>query len=270
MGAGKWVAALIFTAVSLLAVAYLVGEAPPDVRGMDLSSPLFWATLTALAVADSVNPCMISVMILMVATLAALGLDKRDLVVRAAIFTLTIFVTYLLLGILIFYGYSYIYALSVAVGGFKVLKAALVAVLVIGGLINIRDAIVGGRPTLSIPESAKPRIRALMTYVSVVATVLLATFVTIVELPCTGIFYLGLIAYLHSLSDSVLTVLPVLLYYNFLFVLPEIIIALFVWKGVNPDVLREWYARHRRTMRALEGAVMILLGLIVYLFVKVG
>ncbi len=270
MEAKKWAVILSFIAVSVLAIGYFASGANLDLKSMSMSSPLFWITLTLLAIADSVNPCMISVMVLMVASLAALGLERKDLIIRAAIFTLTVFVTYLLLGILLFYGYSYIYALSVAVGGFNILKALLVAVLIIGGIINIRDAIVGGHATLAIPDSAKPKIQALLTYVSVLATVLLATFVTIVELPCTGIFYIGLIAYLHSVSHSIVTLLPVLIYYNVIFALPEIIITLFVWKGIDPNTLKEWYGNHRRGMRLLEGLTMILLGLLVYFFVRVG
>jgi len=268
--AKKWAVILGFTAVSVLAVAYLVSGSAPEIESMDLGSPAFWITLTVLAVADSVNPCMISVMVLMVATLAAMGLGRKEQVVRAAVFTVAVFVTYLILGILIYYGYTYLYALSVAAGGLNILKTALAGILVIGGLVNIYDAIKGGRAVFSIPEAAKQTIASLMRYVSVVATILLAVFVTVVELPCTGIFYLGLIAYLHSISESIFVILPVLLYYNILFVLPEIIITLFVWKGLDPEIMKDWHKKHRRMLRALEGIVMVVLGVIVYFFVGAG
>jgi len=268
--AKKWILILSFIAVSVLAVASFAPEAAPNIEKMSMESPIFWITLTVLAVADSINPCMISVMVLMVATLAALGLERKDQVVRAAVFTVAVFTTYLILGILLFYGYSYLYALSVATGGLNLLKTFLAGILIIGGAINIYDAITGRQALLSIPAGAKPKIASLMKYVSVAATILLAVFVTIVELPCTGIFYIGLTAYLHSVSENVLTILPVLLYYNILFVLPELLITLFIWKGANPEALKEWYTKHRRAMRMIEGAVMILLGIVVYIFVGVG
>lgn len=270
MGTRVLIPILGFIAVSVLAVAYIVAGASPDIGGMRVDSPAFWVTLTGLAVADSINPCMISVMVLMVATLAALGLERGDQVLRAIVFTVAVFITYLLLGILLFFGYSYLYALSIATGGLNVLKAALAGALVAGGAINLYDAIRGGKATLSIPESAKPRISSLMRYVSILATILLAVFVTIVELPCTGIFYVGLIAYLHSVSEGVLTVIPILVYYNILFVLPEILITALIWKGVDPETLKNWHSKHRRAMRFVEGIVMMVLGAIVYIFVGGG
>jgi len=113
-------------------------------------------------------------------------------------------------------------------------------------------------------------LKSLMTYVSIITTILLGAFVTVVELPCTGIFYIGLIAYLHSVTKSLLTLLPVLIYYNSLFIAPEVVITLFIWKGIKPKKVTEWHKKHRRSMRAVEGVTMIILGIIVYLFVKVG
>lgn len=269
MGAGKWALILIFTAVSL-ALASMLAPRPAGFEKLSVASPLFWLSVSLLALADSVNPCMISVMVLMVATLMALGLDRRGVVVRAALFTFAVFLTYLLLGVLLFYGYSYLYALSIAIGGFNALKALLVIALAAGGLLNIRDALRGGRAVLSIPESAKAKMKSLLTYVSITATLLLAVFVTIVELPCTGIFYMGLIAYLHSVSEDLLAVLPVLVYYNALFVVPEAAITLFVWKGWDPSALRGLYTRHRRAMRLLQGVTMIALAAIVWFLVGVG
>lgn len=269
MEAKWWVLILSFIAVSIVLFGILRPQ-QMQVQGLSMDSPLFWLTVSSLALADSINPCMISVMVIMVATLLALGLEHRAVVLRSVVFTFTVFLTYLLLGILLFYGYSYIYALSVAVGGFNVLKGLLVLALLAGGVINIRDALRGGQAVLSIPQSAKGTIKSLLTYVSIAATLLLAVFVTIVELPCTGIFYIGLIAYLHSVSRSLFSVLPVLVYYNILFVLPEILITLFVWKGVDPSILQEWYKKHRQAMRLLEGAVMIVLALLVWVFVRVG
>lgn len=269
MEARKWALILSFIAVSLVLVGLLVPQ-PASLEGLSVSSPLFWLSISLLALADSVNPCMISAMILMVATLVALGLERRSVVVRAALFTLTVFTTYLLLGVLLFYGYSYIYALSVAIGGFNVLKALLVLALLVGGLLNVRDALRGGKATLAIPESAKEKIKSLITYVSITATLLLAVFVTIVELPCTGIFYMGLIAYMHSVSENVFAILPVLAYYNVLFVVPETAITLFVWKGWDPSTLSGLYKKHRRAMRLLQGIIMIALAAIVWFLVRVG
>ncbi len=267
----KWIVLLSFIAVSIIVIGYYVSKAGFSLEGISLSSPLFWIIVTGLALADSINPCMISVMALMVATLASLGLEKRSILIRAIVFTISIFVTYLMLGILLFLGYSYVYGISKAAGAFNILKNFLVAILIAGGVINLKDAVFAReKATFAIPDKAKERLKSLMTYVSILTAILLGAFVTVVELPCTGIFYIGLIAYLHSVTKSLLTLLPVLIYYNLLFIAPEVVITLFVWKGIEPKKVTEWHRKHRRGMRVIEGATMIILGVIVYLFVRVG
>ena len=230
----------------------------------------FWLTVSVLALLDSINPCMISVMIMMVATLAALGVDRRSTVLRAVLFTFVVFLTYLGLGVLIYFGYSYLEALAIAYGGFSLLKWGLVAVLLFAGLLNVQDALGLGGPSLAIPKRFTGCIQDLLTYVSLLATVLLAFFVTLVELPCTGIFYLGLIAYLHSSLRSFALALPVLVYYNILFVLPEIGITLAVWAGMGAERLKALYARKRKLMRILEGIALLLLAILLAFLVKVG
>ncbi len=242
-----------------------------SIHGYLPTSPAFWIILTALALADSVNPCMISLMIIMLANLAALGLERKDLTKRAVLFTVTCFLTYLFLGILIFLGYSYLYALSIAMSGFKILKGLIIALLVVSGIINLIDAIKGSKkPVFSVPDEAKKEIDRLLKYASLAATILLAVFVTVVELPCTGIFYLGLIAYIHSFAKSIIHALPILIYYNFVFVLPEILITAAIWKGEAAAELYRKYKAGRKWLRAIEGLVLLAMALVVYYFVRVG
>ncbi len=264
-----------FTWIGIISIViFLVLLSFPHIsslEGLETSSPfLFWLTVSGLALADSVNPCMISLMIIMLANLVALGLERKGLILKSSLFTIVVYITYLMLGLLIFLGYSYLYAFSISVHGFNILKILLISVLVIAGLINLRDALKAGKATFAVPEFAKEHIQSLLTYVSIIATILLAVFVTIIELPCTGIFYLGLIAFLHSAIKNFASAIFVLAYYNLLFVLPEIVITLFVWKGIEPKALYESYRKHRKIMRILEGIILIILAILVWFFVKVG
>ena len=270
-----WKIAVSLTMLAVLCIIIGIKTGILDVEKMQLTKgmtpEMFWVTITLLSIADSVNPCMISLMAIMVANLAALGMDKKGLFIRAVVFTITVFITYYTLGVAIYFGYSYLYTLSIALNGFNVLKAILVLALISSGLINIKDALTAKKSVFAVPESAKGMIEKLLTYFSIVATVLLAVFVTIVELPCTGIFYLGLMSYMHSMSFSLSKVLATLAYYNLLFVLPEMFITILVWKGKEPKAIYEnIYKKHRKTMRILEGLVLIALGILVWMFVKVG
>jgi len=129
----KWIALLSFIAVSIVVIGCYASKARFSLEGIGLSSPFFWIIVTSLALADSMNPCMISVMALMIATLASLGLERRSILIRATVFTISIFVTYIMLGVLLFLGYSYVYGISRATGGFNILKNFLVVILIAGG-----------------------------------------------------------------------------------------------------------------------------------------
>ncbi len=232
---------------------------------------LFLGVVSALALADSINPCMISVMVMMIAGMVALGLERKGVVTRAAVFTLTCYVTYFVLGVAIYLAYSYLRFMAIALNGFNVMKALLVIALLIAGVVNVFDALKGKKSAFSIPDSAKNTIHRLMLYVSFTAVVLLAIFVTIVELPCTGLFYLGLISFLHSTSSSFGSVVMILIYYCFLFVLPEILITLLVYSGREPKAIYEKiYNKHRREMRFVEGIALIVLAILVWVFVSIG
>ncbi|MCX8190911.1 MAG: hypothetical protein N3D78_01855 [Candidatus Aenigmarchaeota archaeon] len=237
----------------------------------DLSPIQFITIVTLLSLADSVNPCVISLLTVMIATLASMSVSRKDIIIRAIVFTLVVFVTYFSLGLLIYFGYSFFYSISVASNVFHYLKIFLVSVLLIAGFINIRDAILGKKSIFSVPEFTKGAIKKLLTYTSLLATILLAATVTLVELPCTGLFYLGLISFLHSVQQNFFSTLLILFYYNVLFILPEILIILLLVRGLEPKVIREKiYKKHRRLMRFLVGLSLIGLAAVIWFFLRVG
>lgn len=237
----------------------------------DLSPIQFITIVTLLSLADSVNPCVISLLTVMIATLASMSVSRKDIIIRAIVFTLVVFVTYFSLGLLIYFGYSFFYSISVASNFFHYLKIFLVSVLLIAGFINIRDAILDKKSIFSVPEFTKGAIKKLLTYTSLLATVLLAATVTLVELPCTGLFYLGLISFLHSVQQNFFSTLLILFYYNVLFILPEILIILLLVRGLEPKVIREKiYKKHRRLMRFLVGLSLIGLAAVIWFFLRVG
>jgi cytochrome c biogenesis protein CcdA len=54
--------------------------------------------------------------------------------------------------------------------------------------------------------------------------------------------------------------LPYLLLYNFLFILPLIIILLVVSFGLSPEAVNSWRLENRRLLRIAIGLAMILIG----------
>lgn len=235
----------------------------------ELSLLQFIFIITFLSLADSINPCIISLLTIMIATLASMKLERREIIIRAVVFTFVVFTTYFFLGLLMYFGFSFIYAASIAANIFEYVKIIIAAVLIFSGIINLRDAILKKNSIFSVPKKAKGLIYKLLTYTSLSATIFLAVLVTMVELPCTGLFYMGLVSFLHSLRESIFITTLILLYYNLIFVLPEILIVLLVYKGLEPrGIYEKIYKKNRYIMRMVEGLALIALGIFIWLFLR--
>ena len=80
----------------------------------------------------------------------------------------------------------------------------------------------------------------------------------LVELPCTGAIYLGVLGMLAggALADAV----PLLVLYNLFFVLPLVRIVGAVAFGLSPSAVDEWRGDRRRLVHTVSGILMVLLG----------
>lgn len=95
---------------------------------------------------------------------------------------------------------------------------------------------------------------------SPVGAFLAGLLVTLFELPCTGgpyIFVLGLLS--HSLS--MIEIIPLLLYYNLVFVSPLIILTTLIYFGcASIERAIDWKERNLRLLHLIAGLMMLSLG----------
>jgi cytochrome c biogenesis protein CcdA len=138
------------------------------------------------ALIDSINPCAIGVLILLIATLITLSKNRNKMLAVGLIYILAVFVTYLLagFGLLIF-----IQKLNISGP-----LSWIVGILVIGlGIIEIKDFFWYGKGiTLAIPAKRAEQIKNMMKKVTIPGSIILGIFVAAVELPCTGGPYLAI------------------------------------------------------------------------------
>lgn len=209
------------------------------------------SVLVAAAV-DSINPCTIAVLAVLLAYLTSIR-DQKKLLQIGLVYIGTVFVVYLVsgLGVLVFVQRS----------GFSEFVFTLAgSVAVIAGLINIGEALLKpGEFSLSIPESQKNRINRYIRRAAIPSTIVLGSLVSVVELPCTGGMYLAILGLLGSRMTFV-EGLPYLILYNLIFVLPLVVILLVVYSGVSPDRIDAWRTGKRRWVRFAMGSVMLGLG----------
>jgi len=88
--------------------------------------------------------------------------------------------------------------------------------------------------------------------------------ITVFELPCTGGPYIFALGCLSSLPK--IPLLGYLLYYNFIFILPLIIITFLIYYGfVSIERAAKWKERNYRILNLAIGILMIALGIWVIL-----
>lgn len=218
--------------------------------GMELTIPV----IVSAAIVDSINPCAFAVMIFLLTYLIGIGTKKRMLKI-GFVYIATVFITYFLAGLGLFLAVQ-----STDMARTVYYVSAIVAL--VAGLINIKDFFWYGKGiTLSIPKSAKSSISKWVKKASVPAAIVLGLLVSMFELPCTGGVYLAILGLLSNNLTKSHALLPLLLY-NFIFVVPLIIMVGLVYFGVSAEKLEKWRKKKRNYMKLISGLLMIVLGIL--------
>ncbi len=206
------------------------------------------------ALVDSINPCAFAVLVFLILYLQKV--KNKNLMLKIGLVYITVvFVVYFLsgLGLLSF----------VQSAGITYYFYYVAAFLALGlGLLNLKEVIwQGGTVTLAIPDSAKPKIQKYVRKATLPAAFVLGVIVAIFELPCTGGVYLAVLSLLAD-KNELSTALFYLTIYNFIFVLPLLVILLAAYFGLPPEKVEAWRKEKKRWMRLAIGLVMTALGII--------
>ncbi|MBI2106424.1 GAP family protein [Candidatus Woesearchaeota archaeon] len=224
------------------------------------------------ALVDSINPCAIGVLILLIGTLLSLSHNRKKMLAVGLIYIAAVYVTYFLAGIgLLFFlqkiGASVINVPllgPIAISNFIGIIVALI--VIIGGLIEVKDFFWYGKGfSLSISPKNAEKIKKYVKNVTIPGAIILGIFVAGVELPCTGGPYLAITTLLSKIGLN-FAIAGYLMLYNLIFVLPLIIILLFVYFGANTKKIKNMKQSGRKWMRLFTGIIMIGLGILLIMF----
>jgi len=212
------------------------------------------ATVLVTALIDSVNPCAIGVLILLVSTLVVTK-HREDMLKIGGIYIGAVFLTYFIFGL----------GLTTFISSIPLLYAEYISIgvglLIVGaGLIEVKDYFWYGEGfSLMIPSKYAEQIKKKMRKLSIATVLLLGVFVAAVELPCTGGPYLAITLLLAQNFN--LSAVLLLFIYNIIFVLPLVIILLLVMFGSKRvSQIKSWKDKHRKYMRLVTGLLLIALG----------
>ena len=217
-------------------------------------------TVIITALVDSINPCAIGVMLLLVTYLMKMRSDRKRMLLVGAIHISAVYIAYFLAGIgLLFSIQKFDIATPVA---------TIVGFLVIGaGILEIKDFFWYGQGlTLAIPVRFTSLIKKWARKGTIPAVTVLGFIVAAVELPCTGGPYLAITALLAK--DFNVMALWYLLLYNLIFVMPLIVILVLAYYGVNINKMKNWKMKYRKYMRLAAGITLIVLGILLILYAR--
>ena len=211
-------------------------------------------TVIGTALIDSINPCAIGVLILLVSTILVSAKSKAKMLKLSIVYIAAVFITYFLAGLGLMAFLSEIpqvvaQYISVTVG----------IAVVFGGLLEVKDFYWYGRGlSLAISPRHAKRIHQLTKKITLSGMVFLGAFVAGVELPCTGGPYLA-ITLLLSQNFNFAAVL-LLAFYNLIFVVPLIVIVTLVYFGAKIHHIKRWKHHNRGYMRLFIGLLLVALG----------
>ncbi len=210
-------------------------------------------TVVVSALVDSINPCAIGVLILLISIMVAFK-TKRDMIFYGFVYIFSVFLTYLLAGFGLLYFLN-----SVPLYVSEYISMFVGSLIVVAGLIEIKDFFWYGEGiTLAIPLKRAKQIHEMTKKITLPGIIFLGVFVAGVELPCSGAPYLAILLLLSQNFN--IQAFFMLVLYNIIFVLPLIIILLMVYHGFKIQHIKRWKQNYRTYMRLATGVVLILLG----------
>jgi cytochrome c biogenesis protein CcdA len=114
---------------------------------------------------------------------------------------------------------------------------------------------------MEIPLRWRPTLKKLLRGItSPLGAFFIGFIVTLFELPCTGGPYFFVIGLL-SQTQSVWSVMPVLLYYNLVFVVPLLAITFLVYFGFTSiEHADKWKEKNIKVLHLIAGVIMLALG----------
>jgi cytochrome c biogenesis protein CcdA len=214
-----------------------------------------FSMLTLAALTDSINPCALAVLMIL---LEGLVLIRKNVLKIGFAFVIGIFLSYLLIGLGIVSGLELI-------DNSNLFHQIVAVIAILVGIFNIKDYFFYGKLFhMEIPTKWRPKMGTILQKATTPIIALVVGFViSAFELPCTGgpyLFALGL------LKGQDLPTVWYLIYYNLIFVLPLIIVILAVhFSYVKIEKTEQWRQKNIKLLHLIAGIVMLALGVWLWL-----
>ncbi len=232
--------------------------------------------LAAVAVSgliDGINPCAFATIIFFISYLTLIKRKGREILWVGGIFTLSVFLTYFLIGTGALKMITSLSFLPLVRKIFILVTAALALIL---GVVSLYDYLQFKKKgttkdaKLQLPSFLKNMIHsAIRKNVKLSNYILMAAvtgfIVSLLELACTGQIYLPTIMFISTIPDLKVNALFYLLFYNLMFVVPLVLVFSFTYWGTTST---QWAALTQKNFGKIKMAMTLLFfglaGLLLY------
>ena len=227
--------------------------------------------ILSLGLADSVNPCALSILALVLISIITYNPGKRkDILLAGLAFVCSVLIMYLIYGILIVKAFEVVQSIGnirEILFGKLGLNFILGVVASILGILGLKDffSYKPGSIGTEMPLFLRPKVNKIIAKVtSPFAAFGIGLFVTIFLLPCTIGPYIilgGLLA-----TDGVIKAIPSLILYNIIFILPMLVVTLLVYFGTSKvEDVKDWKDKNVRYMHLVSGVLLLAVGILMVL-----
>ncbi len=223
---------------------------------------LNFGRITLLALADSVNPCALAVLAMVLMAILIQNPDKRKKILYAGTaFCLSVYIGYLFYGIVIIQFFK-TFAELLRENSFYIYNGLAILAMILGAL-NIKDYFYYKKGSIAteMPIFMRSKVKKIIERItSPVGAFIIGFIVTLFLLPCTIGPYIIASGLLSELG--IFGALPWLLYYNLLFILPMLAITIIIYIGLSRvEDVSGWKDRNIKTLHLIAGILLFLVGL---------
>ena len=225
---------------------------------------------------DGINPCAFAVLIFFITFLLTQKKGRREILLTGVSFTLGVFLAYLLSGLGLFRVILKISFIGIISKIIYLISAVLVITLSIFSFIDyikIKKG-KGEEISLQLPKIFKKSAREIIkkqpkSSLIVITAFLVAFPVSLIEFLCTGQTYLPTIVYIIGIPELRVKALLMLVIYNFMFVLPLILIFAGVYLGMSNRDLGRLMRENVGKVKLVTSILFFILGIfLIYLSLK--
>ncbi len=216
---------------------------------------------------DGINPCAFAVIVFFISFLTVYGYNKQEIIYVGSFYILSVFITYILIGLGLF---SFLYSLRhfyLLMRGFYYMVAALCLTLAVFSFYDFfryKKSGTSDGMVLQLPMFLKKKINIIIgkglrkkNYTRIIELCLISfvvgVCVSILEAACTGQVYIPTIVFILKIPSLRLKAFTYLVLYNIMFVFPLIIIFVLALFGFTSQQFSKFLKRNLGLIKAALG-----------------